>query len=43
MSPAIPPLLSTAVSAGRWFRAVHVEDQTWHACALEPGDEGGES
>jgi hypothetical protein len=28
---------------GRWFCAVHAEDETWHICAVEPGDEGGEA
>jgi len=27
---------------GKWFCAVHAEDEAWHRCALEPGDEGGE-
>jgi hypothetical protein len=27
----------------RWFCAAHAEDEAWHACALEPGDEGGEA
>jgi len=26
----------------RWFCSAHAEDDHWHACALEPGDEGGE-
>jgi hypothetical protein len=28
---------------GQRFCAVHAEDETWHGCALEPGDEGGEA
>jgi hypothetical protein len=28
---------------GRWFCAVHAHDEAWHACVLEPGDEGGEA
>jgi len=28
---------------GCWFCAAHAEDETWHPCALEPGDEGGEA
>src|SRR5271167_2678636 len=28
---------------GRWFCAVHAEDESWHTCVLEPGDEGGEA
>jgi hypothetical protein len=28
---------------GRWFCAVHADDEMWHACSLEPGDEGGEA
>jgi hypothetical protein len=27
---------------GRWFCAAHAEDEAWHRCAFEPGDEGGE-
>lgn len=27
---------------GRWFCAVHAEDEVWHHCAAEPADEGGE-
>jgi len=26
----------------RWFCAAHLQDDLWHACGLEPGDEGGE-
>ena len=25
---------------GRWFCAVHAEDETWHICVVEPGEEG---
>ncbi len=28
---------------GRRFCAAHAENETWHACALAPGDEGGEA
>jgi hypothetical protein len=28
---------------GRWFCALHAEDEAWHHCALEPGDVGGEA
>jgi hypothetical protein len=28
---------------GRRFCSVHAEDETFHACVLEPGDEGGEA
>jgi hypothetical protein len=28
---------------GRRFCAVHAEDETWHTCVLDPGDEGGEA
>jgi hypothetical protein len=27
---------------GLWLCTVHAEDETWHHCILEPGDEGGE-
>jgi hypothetical protein len=27
---------------GKWLCGVHAEDEAWHRCALEPGDEGGE-
>jgi hypothetical protein len=26
----------------KWFCAFHAEDEAWHRCALEPGDERGE-
>ncbi len=26
----------------RWFCTTHAQDESWHACGLEPGDEGGE-
>jgi hypothetical protein len=26
----------------RWFCAAHMQDDQWHACHLEPGEEGGE-
>jgi hypothetical protein len=28
---------------GRRFCAVHAGDETWHTCAFEPGEEGGEA
>jgi predicted nucleic acid binding AN1-type Zn finger protein len=28
---------------GHRFCAVHAEDETYHTCAFEPGDEGGEA
>jgi hypothetical protein len=27
---------------GQWYCALHAEDEAWHRCALEPGEEGGE-
>ena len=27
---------------GKWFCGFHAEDEAWHRCALEPGEEGGE-
>lgn len=27
---------------GQWYCAAHAEDESWHPCVLEPGDEGGE-
>jgi hypothetical protein len=29
-------------NCGEWFCEAHAEDEHWHPCALEPGDEGGE-
>ena len=26
----------------RWLCTVHADDETWHICAVDPGDEGGE-
>ena len=26
----------------RWFCAAHAQDEEWHSCGIEPGDEGGE-
>ena len=26
----------------KWFCVVHAEDEAWHRCAVEPGEEGGE-
>jgi len=28
---------------GKWFCAVHAEEETGHSCALEKADEGGEA
>ena len=28
---------------GQWFCEVHAADESWHACVLAPGDEGGEA
>jgi hypothetical protein len=28
---------------GRRFCAVLAEDETWHTCVLDPGDQGGEA
>jgi hypothetical protein len=27
---------------GQWFCQIHADDESWHACVLAPGDEGGE-
>jgi hypothetical protein len=27
---------------GLWLCTVHAEDEMWHHCIVEPGDEGGE-
>jgi hypothetical protein len=46
ISPMAEPCDSAATShcgiCGRWFCAVHAEDETWHICVVEPGEEGGE-
>lgn len=26
----------------RWFCTAHAQDDDWHPCRLEPGEEGGE-
>jgi hypothetical protein len=26
----------------RWFCSAHAQDEEWHTCGVEPGDEGGE-
>jgi len=28
---------------GQWFCEIHRDDESWHACVLAPGDEGGEA
>lgn len=28
---------------GKWFCDAHAEDDEWHPCMMEPGDEGGEA
>jgi hypothetical protein len=38
----ILPALAIAAFVGSWFCAFHAEDEAWHRCALEPGEEGGE-
>ena len=47
ISPMDEPCDSAATShcdiCGRRFCAVHAEDETWHTCVREPGDEGGEA
>ncbi len=27
---------------GKWYCAIHAQNELCHACVLEPGDEGGE-
>ena len=27
---------------GKWLCAIHAENEMWHLCILEPGDEVGE-
>jgi hypothetical protein len=40
------PCNSTATvlceKCGRWFCAAHAQDDAWHGCVLQPGEEGGE-
>src|SRR6266436_747170 len=47
VSPMDEPCDSTASFhcgiCGRWFCPAHAEDENWHTCFLEPGDEGGEA
>ena len=46
ISPMAEPCNSAATSHcgffGRWFCSAHTEDETWHICVVEPGEEGGE-
>jgi hypothetical protein len=28
-------------NCGRWFCVAHAEDEEWHTCGIEPGEEGG--
>ena len=28
---------------GKWFCDAHAEDDEWHPCMLQPGEEGGEA
>jgi hypothetical protein len=28
---------------GKWFCDAHAEDDGWHSCMLQPGEEGGEA
>ena len=28
---------------GQWFCDAHAEDDEWHPCSLDPGEEGGEA
>jgi hypothetical protein len=30
-------------SCKRWFCHAHAEDEDWHSCVREPGEEGGEA
>jgi hypothetical protein len=45
-SPMDEPCDATATYrcaiCGRWFCAVHADDEAWHHCALGDGDQGGE-
>jgi hypothetical protein len=45
-SPIDEPCAATATyhcdNCGRWFCAVHADDEQWHHCALSEGDQGGE-
>jgi hypothetical protein len=46
VSPMDEPCDATATIhcgiCGRWFCAIHAEDESWHQCSLGEGDEGGE-
>ena len=47
VSPTDDPCDATASYhcgiCGKWLCAIHAEDEAWHSCALEPGEEGGEA
>ncbi|MBS1865537.1 MAG: hypothetical protein JSS69_06415 [Acidobacteria bacterium] len=46
VSPMDEPCDETAIAfcdrCERWFCIAHFEDEEWHACGVEPGEEGGE-
>jgi hypothetical protein len=47
VSPNDEPCYNSATvrctRCGRWFCDAHAEDEHWHSCALQLGDEGGEA
>jgi hypothetical protein len=41
--PCDYPATVHCAKCGRWFCDAHAEDEEWHSCMLQPGDEGGEA
>ena len=46
ISPMAEPCDSAATFhygiCSRWFCRAHADDETWHICVVDPGDEGGD-